>query len=228
MRLIDAAAAPLRHARRRIVRAILWALLPALAALPAAAGEAAPSSWRAVAAPYDIARIARLEEAVARGDAEAEGKGSGYAQAVAKGLMGAPAGPVDTAGLAGLWRCRTIKVGGPYAGLVVYGWFTCRIAPAGAQHPPRVLRIEKLTGSQRFAGHAWLDGPDRLVLLAGGFYHYEPARPYQAKDSARGPSPDNRDKVAVIHQLGPDWLRAVFPFPARESTYDIVEFRRAD
>lgn len=204
------------------------AILTAAGLILFAAGPASAGGWRDAAAPYDVERIESLAEAVAEGDAEAAGKGTAYEQAVAVGLMGAPAGPVDTAGILGDWRCRTIKVGGPFVGLVVYDWFACRIAGLTRDMPPSQLYVEKRTGSQRFAGRAYRDGADRLVLLAGGFYHYEEVRPYQAADSARGPSPDNRDKVAVIEQLGPDWLRAVFPYPARESTYDIVEFRRAD
>lgn len=198
-------------------------------ALPAAAGAAAAAAdWRDAAAPYDVERIESLLAAVAQGDAQADGMGSPYEQAVAKGLMGAPAGPVDTAAILGDWRCRTIKVGGTFVGLVIYDWFACRISGLTRDMPPSQLYVDKLTGSQRFAGRALRDGPDRLILLAGGFYHYEDRRPYQAADSARGKSSDNRDQVAVIEQLGPDWLRAVFPYPARESTYDIVEFRRAD
>ncbi len=186
---------------------------------PALAAE----NWRDVAHPYDVERIDTLGAAVAKGDAEAEGKGSGYEQAVAKLLMGAPAGDVDKQAITGAWRCRTIKVGGNFAQLVIYGWFKCEIAARGDE-----LFVEKTSGSQKFAGQLYADGPRRMVLLGGGYYGYEGQRTYQADDSTDGKSPDNRDKVAVVEMLGPDWLRFVFPYPVRESTYDIVEFRRAE
>ena len=181
----------------------------------------AADDWRSVAHPYDVERINTLAAAIIKGDAEASGKGSGYEQAVTKLLMAAPAGEIDEAVMVGDWQCRTIKVGGPFAGLVIYDWFKCRIGREG-----NGLTVEKVTGSQNFAGRLYRDAPGRMVMLAGGFYGYEDKRPYQAEDSADGRSPDNRDKVAVVQMLGPDWLRFVQPYPARESTYDIIEFRR--
>ena len=189
--------------------------------LPAHAAD----DWRSVAHPYDVERINTLAAAIIKGDAEASGKGSGYEQAVTKLLMAAPAGEIDEAAMVGDWQCRTIKVGGPFAGLVIYDWFKCRIGQ-GAGRESDSLVVEKITGSQNFAGRLYRDAPGRMVMLAGGFYGYEDKRPYQAEDSADGRSPDNRDKVAVVQMLGPDWLRFVQPYPARESTYDIIEFRR--
>jgi len=188
-------------------------------AVPALASD----DWRSIAHSYDVLRIDTLADAVMQGDAEARGKGSGYEQAVVTYLMAAPSGPFETPGLAGDWQCRTIKVGGPFAGLVVYDWFKCRISQSAGG-----IDVEKVTGSQNFAGQLYRDSDDRMVLLAGGFYGYEGKRAYQAADSADGKSPDNRDKVAIAEMLGPDWLRFVFPYPARESTYDIIEFRRDD
>ncbi len=181
------------------------------------------AKWPDLISEYDQERIDRIDDAIEQGNAEAEGQGTAYEQAVKEGLMGAPAGPVDSTILAGGWRCRTIKVGGPFAGLVVYDWFKCRLYENDIG-----LVAEKLTGSQRFKGQLYRMAEDKLLLLAGGYYHYEDPRPYGAADSADGKSPDNRDKVAIVEALGPDWLRFTFPFPARESTYDIVEFRRAN
>lgn len=187
------------------------------AAMPAQAGN----DWRAIAHPYDVERIETLSAAVAQGDMEARGNGSGYEQAVTRLLMAAPAGDIDTTAMVGTWQCRTIKVGGPFVGLVIYDWFKCRI-----QNDAGSLTVTKITGSQNFAGRLYTDSSQRMILLGGGFYGHEQQCAYQASDSADGKSPDNRDKVAAVQMLDPDWLRFVFPYPARESTYDIIEFRR--
>ena len=79
----------------------------------------AADDWRSVAHPYDVERIDTLDAAITQGDFEAQGKGSGYEQAVTKLLMAAPAGEIDESEMVGIWQCRTIKVGGPFAGLVV-------------------------------------------------------------------------------------------------------------
>jgi len=197
---------------RRILAVLACLCVPA---------SAAAAQWREVAHPYDVKRIETLSNAVSQGNAEAEGFGSGYDQAVVTQLMNAPAGPFDEAMAVGDWRCRTIKVGGNFVQIVLYGWFDCRILREGS-----ALMVEKRTGSQNFKGRLYADGPNRQILLAGGFYGYEPQRAYQAQDSTDGKSSDNRDKVAVAEMLGPDWLRFTFPWPARESTYDIIEFRR--
>lgn len=197
-------------------------LLTAIIIMIAFAAPAhAADDWRSVAHPYDVERIDTVAAAIALGNAEAKGNGSGYEQAVAKLLMAAPAGDIDTRAMVGQWQCRTIKVGGPFVGLVIYDWFKCRI-----DERTGTLTVTKVTGSQNFAGNLYADGARRMVLLGGGYYGYEAQRAYQADDSADGKSPDNRDKVATAEMLGPNWLRFVFPYPARESTYDIIEFRR--
>lgn len=203
------------------VLALAVTFVATLVLLPFAA--LAADDWREVAHPYDVERIDTLRAAINKGDAEAQGAGSGYEQAVKTLLMHAPAGDMDPGGMVGTWQCRTIKVGGTFAKLVIYDWFKCRIS-----FDAETLKVQKITGSQNFAGTLYADGPRRMVFLGGGFYGYEDPRPYQAADSARGRSPDNRDKVAVAQMLSPDWLRFVFPYPARESTYDIIEFRRGE
>lgn len=197
-------------------------LLIAIITLSAFAFPAhAADDWRSIAHPYDVERIDTAAAAIAQGNAEAKGNGSGYEQAVTQLLMAAPAGDIETKVMAGAWQCRTIKVGGPFVGLVIYDWFKCRIDDSTG-----AVTVTKVTGSQNFAGRLYADGPRRMVLLGGGYYGYETRRAYQASDSADGKSPDNRDKVATVEMLGPDWLRFVFPYPARESTYDIIELRR--
>lgn len=206
-------------ARLLAARALATCLAFAMA-IPAAT-IAMAAEWRETAHAYDVERIETLDAAIAQGNDEAEGHGSGYEQAVAIQFINAPVGTFDDQAAIGAWQCRTIKVGGSLARLVVYDWFKCRITRDSGG-----LVVEKLTGSQNFKGRLYTDGPNRRILLAGGFYGYEEPRAYQAPDSADGKSPDNRDKVAVAEMLGPDWLRFTFPWPARESTYDIIEFRR--
>ena len=43
--------------------------------------------------------------------------------------------------LTGNWKCRTIKAGGDFGALVIYGWFKCRVSDDGSGWV-----LEKLTG----------------------------------------------------------------------------------
>lgn len=114
--------------------------------------------------------------------------------------------------LGGDWQCRTIKLGGPDP-LVIYDWFRCRIAdgPAG-------WRLEKLSGSQRTAGTFYTIDDKRLIYL--GAYHVagDPAPAYGAARAS--------DQVGYVLRDGERSWRIEFPAPARESVFDILEFRR--
>lgn len=71
----------------------------------------------------------------------------------------------------GDWRCRTLKLG-KSAGLVVYGWFRCRIVDDGAG-----WRLDKLNGSQRVSGRFYDDGDTRMILAGALSFAEEPGRP---------------------------------------------------
>ncbi len=135
--------------------------------------------------------------------------------------MEATLAPADPEKLKGRWNCRTIKAGGPFAGFVVYGWFRCEIVEKDGR-----LFFEKLTGSQRQSGFFYPHDEKTWVLLAApNEGHSGPLRAYS------GPAggitdPQMIDQPAVAALLEDGRARIVFPWPALESTFNVLEMTR--
>lgn len=207
--------------RGSTMRHVLTAILVALLAVPAAADE-----WRAEANPFDLERLdnndATLEKAL-----EAAYAGGEDADIAAVRELTGPSQPIEGEALLGDWKCRTIKLGGRYLPLIVYGWFKCRISIA--EHG---LFFEKLTGSQRTAGYLRPvypeDGelPLRYIYLGSSFVRGESPAAYGGPDNRLGRVSENHDDPAILEALGSDRLRMGFPLPVVESDYDFLELRR--
>ena len=112
-----------------------------LIALALVAPAAAEAGWRDEASAFDQNRLARLDEARAKGLAEAGGAASEVLNA-----------PVTGGSVTGDWRCRTIKLGGMTPS-ITYSWFRCRISDEGGN-----LSFEKLSGTQRMQGTLYPEG----------------------------------------------------------------------
>ncbi len=179
--------------------------------------------WTNVVTDFDRDRLARLEEAVALGNEESYGASATIRERAAfHKVMDAETKPVNDADLLGWWACRTIKVGGKFAGLVVYSWFDCKVSVRDG-----FLFFEKRSGSQRLSGRLYQDGPDRRVLLAAPTYNDEPQRTYSGPEGGIT-NPQRQDKAGVLAQLEDGRLRVVFPWSVLESTYDVLELKRPE
>ena len=114
----------------------------------------------------------------------------------------------------GMYRCRTIKLGGqdPALSSVVYGYFACKIGKATGG-----WSLAKTTGSQNFSGMLTPAG-DGLVYKGASFYGYEGPRAY-------GDDPD-RDQVGCMYGVAdnPRHYMLELPSPLLESLHDIIEF----
>ena len=162
--------------------------------------------------PADKARLERFETVRSTAVAEAKARGApADVAALERALSGTPMS-VRQFDPAGAWRCRTIKLG-KSAGLVVYGWFRCRIVDDGAG-----WRLDKLTGSQRVSGRFYDDGETRMVFAGALSMADEPRQAYGR--------PGARNQVAVAVRPGPDRLRLEFPEPEVESVFDVMELER--
>jgi len=195
-----------RMKRFAVLLAAIVVATPALAA-----------DWREIAAPPDVARLERFTESWTQARREAEG-GDAAEVAVADGLMNAATVP-DGPPITGNWKCRIIKVGG-ISPIVVYGWFNCRISMVEGE-----LFFEKLNGSQRLRGHMYADG-NAFVLLASGYVAGEDPGVYGGRGDHLGSDLAPTNQVAVVNRLADGRLRMGFPFPALESTFDIIELKR--
>lgn len=185
------------------------------------ASGAMAEDWRAVANAFDRDRLERHDAAFGKAMQIAMTEGTRADLQTVLDLFATPPQPIDPAALTGDWRCRTIKLGGPFAGLVVYGWFRCRIlSPEGR------LRFVKLSGSQRTLGRLFADSSNRMIYLGTAHYPEELPLPYSGPGLSKGRVRENRDDPAILTQRGPGRLMLGFPWPILESDYDILELRR--
>jgi hypothetical protein len=151
--------------------------------------------------PEDKGRLARIDATRAAALADARAHGAPADVVTLDRAMSGTLLSVRKADLAGDWRCRTLKLG-KSAGLVVYGWFRCRIVDDGAG-----WRLDKLTGSQRVSGRFYDDGETRMIFAGAQSLGDEPRQAY-GRPGARNrlPWPCGRART------GSGWS-----FPSRKS-----------
>lgn len=179
--------------------------------------------WTNVITEFDRSRLARMDEAIALGNEESYGVSATIRdRAALHRIMDAVTISVDDASMLGWWECRTIKVGGGFAGLVVYSWFDCRVSVRNG-----FLFFEKRSGSQRLSGRLYQDGPGRRILLSAPTYNNDAQRLYSGPQGGID-DPQKQDKPGILQQLEDGRLRIVFPLPVLESTYDVLELRRPE
>jgi hypothetical protein len=191
-------------------------LLAACASEQAGPAAVVPAveGWRGIATRFDRERMHKWRTAWVR--ALAKARAGGHAGEIAgEGLLLEPdAALKGVAPPTGDYRCRVVKVGGKSEGLldyVAYPDFDCRIsAGTGA------MDFVKLTGSQRPVGRLFADGDRRLVFLGTlqlgdeqGILRYGHDR--------------QRDMIGLFERIGERRWRLTIPYPAFESTLDVIE-----
>ena len=189
--------------------------LAALAVLCAA--SAAEAGWQDDASAYDVGRLAKLDEARAKGLAEAQaGRDIGLIRAV----VDAEARPTSARWLEGDWHCRTIKLGGMSPD-IVYSWFHCRIGRRGDH-----LFFSKLNGTQRLNGVLYPHESGGFVLLGALSAKGEPPHRYSGNGPSAGAAATPDDAIGLLESTGRSSARIEFPYPVQESTFDVIELRR--
>ena len=181
---------------------------------PAGAVPAVAEGWRAVATDHDRERARKWRTAWVRALAEARASGHS-AQIAREGILLEPDAALrGVAPPAGDYRCRVLKIGSQgEAGLdfVDYPFFDCRIsAGAGA------LDFVKLSGSQRPVGRLFPDGERRMVFLGTLQLGDE-------RGNLRYGHDRQRDMIGLLERIEERRWRLAFPYPAFESTLDVVE-----
>jgi hypothetical protein len=181
---------------------------------PAAAVPAAATDWHAVATGFDRVRMRKWRSAWVRALAQARDGGHG-AEVAAEGLLLDPdAALKGAAPPPGDYRCRTVKVGAkdetmlPY---VAYPYFDCRIAADGDS-----MSFVKLTGSQRPVGRLFPETDRRQIFLGTLQLGDEQGTLRYGHDR-------QRDMVGLVERIGERRWRLAFPYPAFESTLDVLE-----
>ena len=180
---------------------------------PAAAVPAA-ASWRAVATDFDRERARKWRTAWVRALAQARAGGHG-AEVAAEGILLEPDAALrGVAPPPGDYRCRVVKLGALSEGMleyIAYPYFDCRIGADGG-----TLGFVKLTGSQRPIGRLFPDSDRRLVFLGALQLGDE-------RGTMRYGHDRQRDMIGLLERIGERRWRLAFPYPAFESTLDVIE-----
>ncbi|HEX8625543.1 MAG TPA: DUF4893 domain-containing protein [Allosphingosinicella sp.] len=180
---------------------------------PAATVPAA-ASWRAIATDHDLERARKWRTAWVRAVAEARAGGHS-AEIDREGVLLEPDAALrGVLPPAGDYRCRVLKVGGQGQGLldyIAYPYFDCRIS-AGAGP----IDFVKLTGSQRPVGRLFPDGQLRMVFLGTLQLGDE-------RGNLRYGHDRQRDMIGLLERIEERRWRLAFPYPAFESTLDVIE-----
>jgi len=185
---------------------------------PSAADVPEAQTWRATATEQDRARIrgwyASWQAALA--DARTKGYGTDVAR---EGVLLQPTAALPDPHLpAGVYRCRTIKVGARTGtlGYIAYSWFRCRV-DAGQG----IASLTKLTGSQRPVGRIFPDNPKRQIFLGTLELGDEKMPMDYGSDRMR-------DMAGLVERIGENRWRLVLPAPAYESLLDVIELVPAE
>ncbi len=179
----------------------------------------APAQAQSDLRAEDATRLQGFTQAA--GDALLQALASGAPDDVAalsKALSGAPQIAFD-ASLAGDWKCRTMKLGGLSA-LVVYTNFACRFTASDTG-----FTFEKLTGSQRTRGTITLR-EGRAIYVGVGFVAGQNPPAYADLPADFQSEGTIQTDIAVFERISPTRARLMFPSPAVESDFDILELTR--
>ena len=177
--------------------------------------EAAPPDWRAIATEHDRERLREWRTAWMEAIRKVNASGQQMALAREGALLQPDVAVEWRAPPPGLYSCRVIKMGAKRPGLLdyaAYPAYDCRI-----REEEGMMSFAKLTGSQRPIGHLLpFNGQHRMVFLGT----------LQLGDERRsleyGHDRD-RDMAGIVERIGEQRWRLVLPYPAFESTIDILE-----
>jgi hypothetical protein len=185
--------------------------------------SSATAGWRDEATPADVQRLEQLSQSRLKGLDEASAGNSSDLNAI-RSILQAGTVPAAAGKLTGVWKCRTMKLGG-LTPEIVYGWFKCRISQS---HDGRIF-FEKLSGSQRTSGYLYPEG-DGFVYLGASYVNYNGVREKPPVYSGRGASvgaaatPD--DQIGMLSLAYDGRARLELPSPVQESVFDVIELKR--
>jgi hypothetical protein len=172
------------------------------------------TNWRQVATPDDRDRL-RNWRATFTAALDAARKGGHGAEVGREGTLLNPDAALANGAIPnGMYRCRVIKLGAKAAGnldYVAYPGFTCQLRPTH-----QIQRLDKLSGSQRYAGIVFPNDAVREVFLGTLVLGDENRALQYGQD-------ETRDVAGFIERIGPNRWRLIMPKPHFESQLDVME-----
>lgn len=169
---------------------------------------------RAVATKADRERLREWRSAWLTALAQARADGAGATLAADPALYAFDAASPGPLPPAGEYRCRTIKLGAKGRGglrFVAYPFFRCRVSVREGS-----VSLEKLTGSQRGVGIIYPHDPARAVFLGTMALGDERGAVRYGRDASR-------DMAGWVERIAPARWRIALPYPAFESTLDLLD-----
>lgn len=170
-------------------------------------------AWRAVATASDRQRLRAWRTAWIAALAEAR-DGGAREIAADPSLYAFDTALADPVPPSGDYRCRTVKLGTKGAGgldYVAYPYFRCSITSEDG-----TMMLSKLTGSQRVVGTIYPHDTTRAVFLGTVALGDERNAMRYGRDATR-------DVAGWVERIGPARWRLIQPYPAFESTLDVLD-----
>ncbi len=170
--------------------------------------------WRDVITDPDHGRLRGWRRALVDSLASARASGNGAA-IDAEGPLLDPDITLDGATPpVGFYHCRMIKLGAKgqsHQDFIAYPAHRCQVRPSTG-----TLKLVELDGRQRPSGRLYPDSQSRTVFLGTMILGDE------MKPIGYGRDPD-RDMVGAVQRVGDQRWRVLMPYPAWESTMDVME-----
>jgi hypothetical protein len=182
---------------------------------PLTPAVALPPDWRAVATPHDRERVREWRSAWMEGLRKAHAAGHGAAL-IREGRLLQPDAALEwREPPPGDYRCRVLKVGAKASGLpdfTTYPPYACRI-----RREKGMMSFAKLTGSQRPIGHLLPVAAQPRMVFLGTLQLGDERRSLEYGHDRE------RDMAGLIERIDEQRWRLVLPYPAFESTIDVLE-----
>jgi hypothetical protein len=172
------------------------------------------TNWRQVATQDDRDRLRDWRSTFTSALDAARKSGHGGEIDREGALLNPDAALANAAAPNGMYRCRVIKLGAKADGnldYVAYPGFTCQLRPTH-----QIQRLDKLSGSQRYAGVVFPNDALREVFL-GTLVLGDESRALQYGQD------ETRDVVGYVERIGPSRWRLIMPKPHFESQLDVME-----
>ena len=177
--------------------------------------KATAPEWRTIATAHDRERLREWRTAWVQAIRKVQASGQQLALTREGALLQPDAAIEWRDPPPGEYSCRVIKMGAKQPGLldyVAYSAFNCRV-----RREEGIMTLAKLSGSQRPIGHLLpFDGQQKMVFLGT----------LQLGDERRSLEYGHdreRDMAGIVERIGERRWRLVLPYPAFESTIDILE-----
>lgn len=170
--------------------------------------------WRSIATVADRQRLREWRTAWIAALQKARAGGAGAKIDADPALYAYDAALTNPVPPHGDYRCRTVKLGAKAAGgldYVAYPYFRCRVAS-----DENGVMLAKLTGSQRVSGTIYSSDTSRAVFLGTIALGDERSAMRYGRDATR-------DVAGWVERIAPQRWRLAQPYPAFESTLDVLE-----